>query len=445
MAASRRDASREKAQPSVISRGLVFKLASPHRAAAANVVTARAAVAHALSPRFKVLPLSAKATCFAVIPMDAPEALSSAAVQDWAARLKEEKCVVDVELAVAVDQSMYTATTARRATAVATPFDPRDRWWPLRMMRVPEAWELSRQANRPAYGEGVKIAHPDTGYTHHRSIWSDVPSANKLLLNEDFDFLGGDEEPIDELWGAPLQFPGHGTATASVAVGGPGIPDPAQVTGSAPRARLASLRVATSVVHFLDYVHLTRAIHHAVERGHDVISMSLGGYVYKRYLEDAVNAAVDKGLIVIAATGQPVQEVVYPAALPRCIAVGAVGIQERYWGQAARGPAVAVAAPGVDVWTAHAYRGSEPDEVHTSSGTSFAAAMTAGVAALWLAHHGKDRLVRRFGLSQVQAAFKKALMMTARKPVEGWPKKNFGAGIVNAEALLRLPLESVPL
>jgi hypothetical protein len=73
-------------------------------------------------------------------------------------------------------------------------------------------------------------------------------------------------------------------------------------------------------------------------------------------------------------------------------------------------------------------------------------ALTAGVAALWLAHHGRDALIERYGKGNLQRVFRRLLTSTARDP-GGWDQGEYGAGIVDAEALLNagLPdLSTVP-
>jgi hypothetical protein len=76
-----------------------------------------------------------------------------------------------------------------------------------------------------------------------------------------------------------------------------------------------------------------------------------------------------------------------------------------------------------------------------SDGTSYAVAHLAGVAALWLAHHGRDALINRFGRGNVQSAFLSLLHSpgVCRVPV-GWNHQKWGAGIVDAAALLQAPL-----
>jgi hypothetical protein len=80
--------------------------------------------------------------------------------------------------------------------------------------------------------------------------------------------------------------------------------------------------------------------------------------------------------------------------------------------------------------------------VGQGQGTSFAVAMVAGVAALWLAHHGRAALVAaaRARGETVQTMFRRLLQATAQRPA-GWDSSAMGAGIVDARALLGAALD----
>jgi subtilisin family serine protease len=169
--------------------------------------------------------------------------------------------------------------------------------------------------------------------------------------------------------------------------------------------------------------------------------MSLGGVGFSPALRTAIDAAINDGLLVLAAAGNEVGFVVAPANYREVIAVAATNIQDKPWSGSSHGPAVDVSAPGESVHAARTKR--EPNGViyYTSrgSGTSFAVALTAGVAALWLAYHGRDELIATYGKPNLQAVFTDLLRRTARRPA-GWNASQYGAGIVDAEALLAAPL-----
>jgi thermitase len=156
----------------------------------------------------------------------------------------------------------------------------------------------------------------------------------------------------------------------------------------------------------------------------------------------AIQRAVDAGTIVLAAAGNEVGFVVFPAAFDEVIAVAASNIHDRPWSGSSHGPAVDITAPGESVWRARTARessGALRFTVERGNGTSFAVATAAGVAALWVSFHGWTNLVRRFGAGNIARAFKQLLQATCRTP-RGWNTSEFGPGIVDARRLLGEPL-----
>src|SRR5262249_5569915 len=83
-----------------------------------------------------------------------------------------------------------------------------------------------------------------------------------------------------------------------------------------------------------------------------------------------------------------------------------------------------------------------------SQGTSFATALTAGVAALWLGHFTRAAVNAEASKRRMTGhhLFRSALRATARPPKSGaWDSSQFGAGIVDAGALLNLALKDIPI
>lgn len=305
---------------------------------------------------------------------------------------------------------------------------PANRQWALENIRVPQAWALS-----PLKGKGIRVAQPDTGITDHPEIQD-----AQLRLADALNILEGGTDPTDPL-NASAANPGHGTATGSVLASGTN----GQIVGAAPNAELIPIRCLDDVKVF-DGTPVAKAIDHARKVSADVISMSLGG-TPSRSVRKAIAKAVDADMIVVAAAGNCVGLVVWPAQYDDVIAVGGTNIQDKKWKGSSSGGAVAISAPAELVWRAERKSTADPPaQVSGGQGTSFATALTAGVAALWLAHFGRlaVRAQARARNVRVQELFRAALRQTARRPAD-WNSGKLGAGIVDAAALLALPLAQI--
>ncbi|AHC82326.1 S8 family serine peptidase [Pseudomonas putida] len=314
------------------------------------------------------------------------------------------------------------------ATCIVKKAPPPDRRWALKSAGVVDAWALSR-------GAGIIIAQADTGITEHAQLGDEMLDKTRA-----YDFIDNDPNPTDPL-SPKMGNPGHGTATASVLAGR----DTAQMCGAAPSAKIAPIRCIENVKIF-NAAPVAKAIAHATQVGCHVISMSLGG-VPSRVLHAAVREAVSANLIVIAAAGNCARIVVWPARYDEVIAVGGSNVEDGTWIGSCRGEAVDITAPAELVWRAQRHTSSEPtDVVAPGQGTSFATAITAGAAALWLAHHGRDKVIdyaTQQGVT-VQQLFKAALLATSRQPAV-WDAENYGRGLVAADELLKLALSDIPV
>jgi serine protease len=109
---------------------------------------------------------------------------------------------------------------------------------------------------------------------------------------------------------------------------------------------------------------------------------------------------------------------------------------------------VDISAPGENVYVARRTAPEDQDHalVQPGEGTSFAVANVAGCAALWLERHGVGavRAAARTRGATVQTLFRAALHQTAHRP-PGWDASDMGAGVIDAAALLGLPLEGIVL
>jgi subtilisin family serine protease len=142
-----------------------------------------------------------------------------------------------------------------------------------------------------------------------------------------------------------------------------------------------------------------------------VINMSLAG-PDNRLLQKVMATARRKGVTVVASAGNngPRAAPAFPAAYPEVIAVTAVDTRRRLYADANRGPHIALAAPGVNVFTPTAGAGSY------RTGTSFAAPfVTASVAVLQAKGMKKpDEIGEELRRSAVDLGTK------GRDPLYGW-------------------------
>jgi thermitase len=182
-----------------------------------------------------------------------------------------------------------------------------------------------------------------------------------------YDFENEDSNPQDDN--------GHGTHVTGIAAGagnnGTGI------AGICWDAQIIPVKVLD---HSGDgtYGNVARGIIWAVDQGAEIINLSLGAAYESLTLQDAVNYALDNGVVLVAASGNAgVEGVYYPAAYQGVIAVGAVNQNNQHAYFSNYGPQVALAAPGQSIYSTN-YGGG----YSYKSGTSMAAPMVTGSIAL---------------------------------------------------------------
>lgn len=321
-----------------------------------------------------------------------------------------------------------------QAVCLSSATEPNDPLWPIKMIKADKAW-----AKHGVTGRGIRVAQPDTGVADHRELNQGV---RKDLGHNYLDGVRSPTDPLTSTMGAP----GHGTKT-----GGTVVSRSAHViSGSAPGCELVPLRAVNAVV-LRGGRAVGLCVDHARVNDFPVVTMSLGAGWPLWSLGQAISRAVAADLIVLAAAGNCVGRVTYPASDAEVIAVAGVDVHAQRWRGSCRGRAVDISAPAENVHTAL----RTPNDGGTSAaqaaidrrsqGTSFAVALTAGVAALWLEKHGRANVIaeaRRRG-TVVQEVFRAALKHTAHVEA-GWDSTNMGAGIVDAEKLLDTPLSAIP-
>ena len=311
--------------------------------------------------------------------------------------------------------------------------------WSLEAIHAKEAWQKFFPDPEKSPGHGIAIGHPDTGYQDHPEL------DGRVLGDKGYDFLYNDNDAHDDLErpaSEPIPNPGHGTGTASVIVspiGAQRFAGGGWVTGVAPGAQVIPLRTAYSVM-LLSTANLARAIEYATKNGAHVISISMGG-LFSWRLREAVRFAKSQGVIICAAAGNYAPFVGWPGAYDEVIACAASNVRGGTWKWGCRGRAVDVTAPGESVWRATVRREGKTlvYDVGRGNGTSLATTTTAGVAALWLSHHGRNALIARYGAENLGDVFQRVLCGTCVK-FPGWQEGKFGAGLIDASRALEAEL-----
>jgi len=229
---------------------------------------------------------------------------------------------------------------------------------------------LGAPADRDNWGRGIKVAVIDSGIDVTHPFLQGVEISELSLIKGD------------------SASSGHGTAVASIIVG-----NSENQKGIAPAASILSVRVLNEYGEG-DSFTVARGIVEAVDRGADVINMSLGGESASSVLEQAVQYAHSNGVTVVAAVGNEGREgVAYPARYEGVVGVTSLDANGRASGFANYGKGVDVGAPGVGVYSAWA-----DEEIVSFSGTSTASAFVAGVLAAELSKNPETPREQTVGL-----------------------------------------------
>lgn len=247
---------------------------------------------------------------------------------------------------------------------------------------LPLPWGVDMLTGGTGDGSGVTVAVLDTGvYTQHPDL------VRRVLQCKDFSHRKNPiiDEQCDD-------GHGHGTHVAGTIVADGGE-DGLGIFGVAPNANLYAYKVCgKNGSCWSDDISV--AIRHAVDEGAQIINLSLGSDNVSSLIADAVDYAVEQGVLVVAAAGNdgPYQgSIDYPGAFVSVIAVGALDVDSAIADWSSRGgnsttePFVTeegdieFAAPGVNV------ESTSNDGSYTfMSGTSMASPHVAGLAAsLW--------------------------------------------------------------
>ncbi|HEY9721680.1 MAG TPA: S8 family peptidase [Oscillatoriaceae cyanobacterium] len=260
-----------------------------------------------------------------------------------------------------------TQTAARRVMDVQSAVDPDlSQQWGLLKIDAQQAWNFnSGSANVvvAVVDTGVDISHPD--------LAANLVPGVSVLPNST----------------GPEDDHGHGTHVAGIIAAA--LNNGQGGSGVAPHCKIMPVKVLNKDGKG-DTGDIVSGIMYAVDNGASVINLSLGGTGGSRALKDAIDYALSKNVVVVAAMGNDgLNSEDYPAGYDGVIAVGAVDEQDHVADFSNFGSWISVVAPGVDILstlphyevTVEDLEGKSPS-YDMMDGTSMATPFVSGVAAL---------------------------------------------------------------
>ncbi len=289
-----------------------------------------------------------------------------------------------------------------KAHALEEPNDPqRPQQWALSRVSAPQAWDI-------AHCQGTVVAVLDTGaYLEHpdlrSSLWTNPREVPGNGIDDDgnskIDDVHGwhfyqdcDTDTCQALEDGVIDDDhGHGTHITGIA---------AAETDNGIGIASISWGARAMIVKVLDgegegyYYDIAQGMRYAADHGAQVINLSLGGEPASQLLQDAVDYAHQRGVLLVAAAGNDGGQVLYPARYDSVMAVAATDNDDQRVRFSNHGAEVDIAAPGVGILSTWPWL----DGYHSKRGTSMAAAHVSGAAALlwsWLPDLTNEQVQRR--------------------------------------------------
>lgn len=213
--------------------------------------------------------------------------------------------------------------------------------WALRVLGAEEAWEK-------ATGEGVVVAVVDTPIDgEHPDLVGQFVTGYDPELDV--------EIPPDTDYEDPLNpEDDHGSHVAGIIAAKKDNDE--GIVGLAYNAKIMPILIFRGTEDHKDYYYIgdeyvANGIVWAVDHGADVLSNSWGGPGYSQLIKDAIDYALENGVVFVAAAGNDHtdQHWHYPSAYPGVIAVGASTARDEIVFFSSRGDYLSVSAPGVNI------------------------------------------------------------------------------------------------
>ncbi|MFC7373072.1 S8 family serine peptidase [Fictibacillus iocasae] len=229
------------------------------------------------------------------------------------------------------------------------------RQWYLQKTNVPLAWnevKAKKKVTVAVLDSGVDYNHPDL----------------KGNILPGYDTVHEDANPMDDQ--------GHGTLVAGIIAAR--LNNSLGVSGINPYAKILPVKVSDKYGR-ASHTDIIEGMYYAISQKADIINMSLGGVKRSDLYYRAVRDAYRSGILVVAAAGNEDSDVLYPAAYPETLSVGATDKNDFVTDFSNYGPMLDITAPGESI------NSTSLGGYEYADGTSFATPIVSGMASLLLA------------------------------------------------------------
>jgi len=282
----------------------------------------------------------------------------------------EPNYLVQVVYPQASDTTLEQAPHARTLAVEGVAGYPNDPFigdqWNIRRIGAPAAWDVTTGSYSfvvALIDSGIDRSHPEF--------------ANRLLPG--WDYVNSDNDPTDDF--------GHGTHVAGILAAGAN--NGFGVAGLAATVKLLPLKVLDASGSGT-YENIATAIERAADSSAQVINLSLGGFSSSSRLQTAVNYALARNVLIVAAVGNCAQGSwqcnyqtnpnYYPAAYGGVLTVAATDHYDNWANYSGYKSYVQLAAPGGvssdQIWS------TTPHGYGFEYGTSMATPLVSAAAAL---------------------------------------------------------------
>jgi len=212
-------------------------------------------------------------------------------------------------------------------------------------------------------GAGVQVAVLDTGITFSHPVLKGVALAGANFVSQSL-------TPKDIADTPASLAVGHGTMVSGV------------VALIAPKAKILPVRVLNADGTG-STMSIIQGIEYAIQQGAQVINMSFGTNLSSDIMDEVLEEAADKGVILVAAAGNEASDkLLYPASHSATLSVGSVDASNKKSVFSNYNKKLILLAPGENIQSAFsdgAYAGG--------SGTSFSTPFVSALAALLLSKY----------------------------------------------------------